>query len=247
MAFSLSALCSAVIILRLNNFCTCSQIAHEAVTVVGCFENGSTQIHEEFDGEEIVYIDFDRKEFVYTVPTFIVPDPTELIIDLLNPKIISRGRNACKVVLAFCIAGEKNPSEEKDPPESIIYPAEDVQLGAENSLICFVNNFFPPYIEVSWTKNDHPVSEGVSLSRYYPNSDQTFHMFSTLTFTPSEGDIYSCTVEHSALKRPKTRIWEADSSHQSHGADVFCGVGLTLGLLGVAAGTFLFVKGHHGY
>ena len=39
---------------------------------------------------------------------------------------------------------------------------------------------------------------------------------------------------------------EADFSHPSHGADVFCGVGLALGLLGVAAGTFLFVKGHHG-
>ena len=70
-------------------------------------------MHEEFDGEEIVYIDFDRKEFVYTVPTYIMPDPTELIGDLLNPKIISRGRNACKVVLAYCIAEEKNPSEEK--------------------------------------------------------------------------------------------------------------------------------------
>ena len=94
----------------------------------------------------------------------------------------------------------------KDPPQSIIYPAEDVELGVENSLICFVNHIFPPYIEVSWTKNGRPVSEGV-LSRYYPNNDQTFHQFSTLTFTPSEGDIYSCTVEHLALEKPKTRFW----------------------------------------
>ncbi|XP_060936610.1 H-2 class II histocompatibility antigen, A-U alpha chain-like [Limanda limanda] len=250
MAFSLSALCSAVIILTLNNFCTCSQIAHEAVTVVGCFENGSIQVQEEFDGEEFVYVDFDRKDFVYTVPKFITVDPREIIGDLLAHKVISRADKACSVALAYCKAEEQSPTEEKDPPETIIYPAEDVQLGAENSLICFVNNFFPPYIKVSWTKNDRLVSEGVSLSRYYPNNDQTFHMFSTLTFTPSEGDIYSCTVEHSALERPKTRIWENYLSHQghvSHGADVFCGVGLTLGLLGVAAGTFLFVKGHHGY
>uniref|UniRef100_A0A8P4KDJ9 Ig-like domain-containing protein n=1 Tax=Dicentrarchus labrax TaxID=13489 RepID=A0A8P4KDJ9_DICLA len=95
----------------------------------------------------------------------------------------------------------------QNPPESILYPAEDVQFGVENSLTCFVNHFYPPYIKVSWTKNGRPVSEGVSLSRYYPNNDQTFHQFSTLTFTPMEGDMYSCTVEHSALDSPKTRIW----------------------------------------
>lgn len=38
---------------------------------------------------------------------------------------------------------------------------------------------------------------------------------------------------------------EPDFSHHSHGPDVFCGVGLAFGLIGVAAGTFLFVKGHH--
>lgn len=95
----------------------------------------------------------------------------------------------------------------KDAPESVLYPAEEVQLEVENTLTCFVNHFYPPDIKVSWTKNGRPLLEGVSLSRYYPNNDQTFHQFSTLTFTPTEEDIYSCTVEHSALDRPITRIW----------------------------------------
>lgn len=93
-----------------------------------------------------------------------------------------------------------------DPPESSLYPADEVQPGVENSLTCFVNNFFPPGIKVSWTKNGSPVTEGVSLSRYFPNDDQTFHQFSTLEFTPEEGDVYSCTVEHLALDRPQTKI-----------------------------------------
>lgn len=38
---------------------------------------------------------------------------------------------------------------------------------------------------------------------------------------------------------------EPEFSHQSVGLDVFCGVGLSVGLLGVAVGTFLIVKGHH--
>ncbi|KAM6936725.1 mamu class II histocompatibility antigen, DR alpha chain-like, partial [Lycodopsis pacificus] len=48
---------------------------------------------------------------------------------------------------------EKNPPEEMDPPESILYPSEEVQLGVENILICFVNHFYPPEIKVSCTRN----------------------------------------------------------------------------------------------
>nr|XP_019948822.1 PREDICTED: H-2 class II histocompatibility antigen, A-U alpha chain-like [Paralichthys olivaceus] len=237
---------SALLILTLNIFCTCSQIAHEAITIVGCFENGTSEVQEEVDGEELVYVDFDRQEFVYTVPTSILLDPRAIFGDITVFKGVKKAEQMCHIVLKYCKGEEKDPPENKDPPETLIYSAEEAQLGVENSLICFVNNFFPPYIEVSWTKNGRPVSEGVSLSRYYPNKDQTFYQFSTLMFTPSEGDIYSCTVEHLTLERPKTRIWEVDFTHQSHGPDVFCGVGLSLGLLGVAAGTFLFVKGHHG-
>lgn len=98
-------------------------------------------------------------------------------------------------------------SSSTDPPDSVLYPADDIQLGTENNLICFVDNFYPPSIRVTWTKNGRPVSEGVSLSQYFPNRDQTFHMFSTLKFTPGEWDIYSCTVVHSALEEPKTKTW----------------------------------------
>ncbi|XP_028983767.1 H-2 class II histocompatibility antigen, A-U alpha chain-like isoform X3 [Betta splendens] len=128
----------------------------------------------------------------------------------------------------------ENPPEERTPPEITIYPSGEVQPGAE--LICFVNNFYPPFINVSWTKNDHPVS----LSRYYPNQDQTFYQFSFLTFTPSKGGIYSCTLEHSALETPKTRIWEPDVAVNDPGPGpvIVCGVGVAVVFLGLAAGVF---------
>ncbi|KAM9353463.1 H-2 class II histocompatibility antigen, A-U alpha chain-like [Symphorus nematophorus] len=236
--------CSAFILL-LHTVCAFSKIPHEILYVVGCFENGTTQIQYEFDAEEMLYVNFEKQEVIYTVPRFLVDDPSGIFENLHVYKNAVKAKRACRVAAPFLKLEEKNP-EEKDPPESILYPAEEAQLGVENSLICFVNHFYPPDIRVSWTKNGRPVLEGVSLSRYYPNNDQTFHQFSTLTFTPREGDIYSCTVEHSALDRPTTRIWEAEVHHPSLGADIFCGVGLTLGLLGVAAGTFLMVKGHQG-
>ncbi|GAA6220694.1 H-2 class II histocompatibility antigen, A-U alpha chain-like [Lates japonicus] len=236
---------SAVIILILNAASTFSQIAHEVVIIVGCFENGTTEVQAEFDTEEVLYVDFDKQDMVYTVPPYLMMNPRETFGDIAVYNNARKAKNTCPAVLAYCKAEEKNPPEVTDPPETVLYSEEEVQPGVENSLICFVNHFYPPFIEVSWTKNGQPVSEGVSLSRYYPNEDQTFHQFSTLTFTPREGDIYSCTVEHVALDRPKTRFWEPEFSHQSVGPDVFCGVGLSVGLLGVAVGTFLIVKGHH--
>ncbi|XP_026223279.2 H-2 class II histocompatibility antigen, A-U alpha chain-like [Anabas testudineus] len=199
---------SAVILLILNNFLAFSQIAHEVVVVVACFDNGQTELQVELDSEEIAYVDFERQEFVYTVPRFVILNPSAMIVNIGDYTDASRGKRRCSEVIAYCKGVEKNPPEEKDPPQGVLYPAEEVQLGVENRLICFVSHFYPPYIQVSWYRNGRPVSEGVSLSRYYPNNDGTFHQFSTVTFTPSDGDIYSCTVEHSALDMPKTYIWE---------------------------------------
>ncbi|XP_067366398.1 RLA class II histocompatibility antigen, DP alpha-1 chain-like [Channa argus] len=236
---------SAFLILILTNISAFSQIAHEITLVVGCFHNGTAEMQVEFDAQEVLYVDFKRHELVYTVPKFLVLDPRTIFEGMGIYEAGKKGKNACSAVVAYYIDMEKDLREDRDPPESVLYPAEEIQPGFENSLVCFVNHFYPPYIKVSWTKNGHPVSQGVSLSQYYPNTDRTFHQFSTLTFTPSQGDIYSCTVEHIALERPKTRIWEIKFTHHNYGPDFLCGTGLALGLLGVATGTFLILKGHY--
>ncbi|XP_067366400.1 H-2 class II histocompatibility antigen, A-U alpha chain-like [Channa argus] len=235
---------SAVIILMVNTFCAFSQTPHEVLYVVGCFVNGTAEVQFECDAEEILYVDFATEEIVYTVPTFFDPDPSELLTGMSTLTDALENEKLCLAFTAIFASEENYPPEKQDPPESFIFPSEEVQLGVENSLICFLNNFYPPSIKVTWTKNGRLVSESVSLSRYYPNNDQTFHQFSTLTFTPSEGDIYSCTVEHSALDRPTTRIWEPEYSHQSLGPDIFCGICLTLGMFEVLTGVFFFAKGH---
>ncbi|KAL3980761.1 NADH dehydrogenase (ubiquinone) flavoprotein 1 [Sarotherodon galilaeus] len=221
-------------------------VPHEMTYVVGCFVQGLTEVQFEFDGEEFLYADFPKQEIVYTVPKFIFPDPSHVLVGLSILKDALDNRDWCLLITKIAAMEEKYPPEEKDPPEIVLFSSDKVELGVENSLICLVNHFYPPSINVTWTKNGHPVSTGVSLSRYFPNKDQTFHQLSTLTFTPSEGDFYSCTVEHSALETPQTRIWEAEltNSDQSLGPVIFCGVGLSLGLLGITVGVFFFVKGH---
>ncbi|XP_026173646.1 RLA class II histocompatibility antigen, DP alpha-1 chain-like isoform X2 [Mastacembelus armatus] len=186
---------SAVLILILNTFCAFSQTPHELVYYVGCFVNGTIEIQSEFDAEMIFYIDFQKKDIVYTVPTFLDPDPTQILVHWPILRDALTNKELCLVLTKAVAAEEKYPAEERDPPESILFPSEEIQLGVENSLICFVNHFYPPSIKVSWTKNGHPVSE------------------------------------------------EPDFSHQSLGPDIFCGVGLTLGLLGFTIGVFFIVKG----
>ncbi|KAM3613711.1 uncharacterized protein V6R79_004033 [Siganus canaliculatus] len=239
--------CSALLILMLNNFCVFSQSSHDILYFFGCFTNGSTEVQFEFDSQEVLYVDFQTREIVYNVPRFFCNDPSLLTLGLSLLSDALENKGLCSALTTVLAKEGESPEEETAPPDSILYTSEDVQLGVENSLICFVNHFYPPGIKLSWTKNGYPVTVDVSLSRYYPNNDQTFHQFSTLTFIPTEGDIYSCTVEHLALDEPLTRIWawEPEVSHVSLGPDIFCGVGFALALVGVAVGTFFFVKGYH--
>ncbi|KAF4070380.1 hypothetical protein AMELA_G00284840 [Ameiurus melas] len=191
------------------------------------------------DGEVMVYADFEKKDIVNAFPPF------------ADPIGFPAGFGAAEGADAVCQNNLKVHSEEfkdqplqHDAPQTSIYPRDDVQLGSENTLICHSTRFFPPPVRVRWTKNNLDVTDNSSLSQYYPNEDETFNQFSHLTFTPQEGDVYTCTVEHEALQTPDTRTWEVDVELPSVGPAVFCGVGLAVGLLGVATGTFFLVKGN---
>ncbi|XP_036822698.1 H-2 class II histocompatibility antigen, A-Q alpha chain [Oncorhynchus mykiss] len=237
---------SVAIVVLTAVVCTSAEIPHETVYVQGCLENTKVEAEAELqvDGEEVVYADFQSGQEVWTLPEFLGPFPSSTVRNFYKNAV--KGRRLCQDALALWILEEKCPPEVKDAPESTIYPRAEEVLGVENTLICFANHFYPPPVKVNWTKNGLEVTEGASLSRYYPNKDGTFHQFSSLSFTPQEGDVYACTVEHTALEDPKTRFWEYkihEVSGSSAGPAVFCGVGLTLGLLGVATGTFLYVKG----
>uniref|UniRef100_A0A3B5M1V1 Ig-like domain-containing protein n=1 Tax=Xiphophorus couchianus TaxID=32473 RepID=A0A3B5M1V1_9TELE len=132
-----------------------------------------------------------------------------------------------------------------DPPTSLLYTANIVELGEKNILVCHVSGFYPAPVNVSWTKNGQKVTEGTSINVPFPNQDNTFTQISRLQFVPQLGDIYSCSVEHLALEEPLTRIWDVEVRVPQPGAGpaVFCGVGLIVGLLGVAVGTFFLIRG----
>uniref|UniRef100_A0A3Q4GTT2 Ig-like domain-containing protein n=1 Tax=Neolamprologus brichardi TaxID=32507 RepID=A0A3Q4GTT2_NEOBR len=127
-----------------------------------------------------------------------------------------------------------------EPPEFIIYPRDEVITGEDNTLICFINRFFPPLINIKWTKNDVEVTMEDPFIKTLSNPDGTAYVLSYLNFVPEKGDIYSCTVEHEAMDEPQTKFWEVETDEISKGPAVFCGFGLSLGLLGVFIGTYVY-------
>ncbi|XP_052382821.1 H-2 class II histocompatibility antigen, A-U alpha chain [Oncorhynchus keta] len=214
------------------------KVLHIDIHIGGCSDSDGVDMYG-LDGEEMWYADFNKKEGVMPLPPFADP------LTYRGAYEVAVGnQGVCKANLATFIKAYKNPPETIDPPHSSIYPRDDVELGVENTLICHVSGFHPAPVRVRWTRNNQNVTEGVRISTPYPNTDFTLNQFSSLSFTPEEGDIYGCTVEHKALTEPLTRIWEAELSQPSVGPAVFCGVGLTLGLLGVATGTFFLIKGN---
>ncbi|XP_056319099.1 HLA class II histocompatibility antigen, DP alpha 1 chain [Danio aesculapii] len=217
-----------------------AQAEHRDFQFVGCSDTEKEYLMG-FDGEELFHSDFIRKEGVVTQPDFADP--------ISNPGGYENSvaqMEVCKQNLATYIKAYNSPEEQLDPPVTSIYSEDEVVLDVKNTLICHVTGFFPPPVNVSWTKNNEIVTEDISLSQYHRNSDGTFNMFSALKFTPAEGDIYSCTVNHRSIQgQPNTKTWEVDTELPSVGPAVFCGVGLVLGLLGVAAGTFFLIKGNN--
>ncbi|XP_067086966.1 HLA class II histocompatibility antigen, DP alpha 1 chain-like [Osmerus mordax] len=219
--------------------CVKALIMHEDISIVGCSDTDAEFMYG-LDGEVMEYADFTKQEAVNALPPFADPVSFPGLYEDAQAN-----REICRANLAADIHNYKNPTITLDTPYSTIYTRDDVELGVENTLICHVTGFYPAPVTVWWTRNGENVTEGVSISPPYPNKDSTFNQVSRLTFTPGEGDIYSCSVQHRSLTaQPLTRMWDVEVSVPSVGPAVFCGVGLTVGLLGVAAGTFFLIKGN---
>ncbi|XP_044196752.1 RLA class II histocompatibility antigen, DP alpha-1 chain-like [Thunnus albacares] len=219
--------------------CVSADIIHENLYVNGCSESDGEDMYA-LDGEEMYYADFTNKRGVYPQPDFIDPIRySEGVFQNSQAQLEN-----CKQNLKVAQEAYKDIPLKFDPPSStIIYPKDKVELGEKNTLICHVTGFYPAPVEVSWTKNGQKVTEGTSINVPFPNTDGSFRQSSRLEFIPQQGDIYSCRVTHPATQ-PLTRFWDVEVQQPGVGPAVFCGLGLTVGLLGVAAGTFFLIKGN---
>nr|AFD01258.1 MHC class II alpha subunit [Oreochromis niloticus] len=221
--------------------CVSADAQHSDITIIGC-SNSDGEYMLGMDGEEIGYADFNKQEFIYPQPPFVDP----MTIPGVYAQAVGE-QQTCRENMKRFGKGMKDYPPEHDAPSAVmIYTRDEVEFGEKNTLICHVTGFYPAPVNVSWTKNGQKFT-GSSINVPYPNKDGTFTQISRLQFTPQLGDIYSCAVQHLALTQPLTKICEVEASAQSDpgvGPAVFCGVGLTVGLVGVAVGTFFLIKGN---
>ncbi|TTQ23530.1 DLA class II histocompatibility antigen, DR-1 beta chain [Bagarius yarrelli] len=147
------------------------------------------------------YADFEQKKGVIMLPPF--ADPGSSFPE--RTSYAEANMPICKQNLDVLTKDFEDRPVSQNAPQSSIYYRDDIQLGSENTLICHSTRFFPPPVTVRWTKNSVDVTDKSTLGRYYLNKDNTFNQFSHLPFTPQEGDIYTCTVEHKALETPDTK------------------------------------------
>ncbi|MDG2575893.1 hypothetical protein P7L86_23395, partial [Vibrio parahaemolyticus] len=109
----------------------------------------------------------------------------------------------------------------------------------------FVDNIFPPVINITWLRNSKPVTEGVYETSFLSNPDHSFHKMAYLTFIPSNDDIYDCKVEHWGLDEPVLKHWEPEvpAPMSELTETVVCALGLSVGLVGIVVGTIFIIKG----
>uniref|UniRef100_A0A667ZID5 Ig-like domain-containing protein n=1 Tax=Myripristis murdjan TaxID=586833 RepID=A0A667ZID5_9TELE len=221
-------------------FFSFSCAVHKDIAIAGCSDSDAEDMYG-LDGEERWYADFKNHRGVIALPKFADPIGYPGHYEQAVAQL-AQVQYAESFMEWVSMAEQLQPSH-TSPSAITIYTKDDVQLDVENHLICHVSGFFPAPVSVYWTRNEQNVTEGTSINTPNPSKDGTFTQISTLKFTPQQGDIYSCTVQHPALEQPLTPHY-VEQDQPGIGPAVFCGLGLTVGLLGVATGTFFLIKGN---
>ncbi|XP_024899465.1 HLA class II histocompatibility antigen, DQ alpha 2 chain-like [Pteropus alecto] len=164
------------------------------------------QFTYEFDGDELFYVDLEKMETVWRLPEF--SNFTKFDTQSALRNIVVAKRN-----LDILIKNSNFTPAMNEIPEVAVFPKSSVILGIPNTLICLVDNIFPPVINITWFYNGHSVVEGVTETTFYPKSDHSFFKLSYLTFLPFTDDFYDCRVEHWGLEEPLLKHWGMYKSH----------------------------------
>uniref|UniRef100_A0A8C7ZTJ5 Ig-like domain-containing protein n=1 Tax=Oryzias sinensis TaxID=183150 RepID=A0A8C7ZTJ5_9TELE len=235
-------------------------VLHEDLSISGCSDYDGEFVYT-LDGEELVYADFKKEIIVDAQPPFVghISYPAGAYdsakvqqqqcrqnLRFLRKKVHVQEPEVSEKIRqfeGFQSSGLSQTSCFSSVPPSnvVVYNRDEVDLGEQNTLICHVSGFYPAPVNVSWTRNGEKVSGRINVP--LPNSDGTFTQISRLPFVPQLGDIYSCSVEHPALPEVQTKIWDVEKSQPGVGPAVLCGLSVVVGLLGMATGTYFFIKG----
>ncbi|ELV10948.1 HLA class II histocompatibility antigen, DP alpha 1 chain [Tupaia chinensis] len=197
----------------------------------------SGEYMSQLDGDEVFYVDQDKRETIWSLEEFGHAFSFDAQGALQNFAVV-------KSYLNVLTQRSNHTQASNEPPEVTVFPKKSVELGQPNVLICHMDKFFPPVLNVTWLRNGQPVTDGVAESLFLPTTEFRFHKFLYLTFVPSAEDVYDCRVEHWGLEEPLLMHWEAQEPVlvPETTETVVCALGLVLGLVGIIVGTVFIIK-----
>ncbi|XP_055982889.1 HLA class II histocompatibility antigen, DQ alpha 1 chain-like [Sorex fumeus] len=198
----------------------------------------SGQYTFEFDGDEEFYVDQDKKETIWRKPEFSQFGGFDPQGGLASIATIKHNLNVM-------IKRLNGTTATNDVPEVTVLPKSHAMPGEANVLMCLVDNIFPPVINITWLRNGQSVKEGVSETSFLNKDDHSFLKISYLILIPSEDDVYDCKVEHWGLDKPLLKHWELEvpAPMSEVTENVICALGLSVGLVGIMAGTIFIIRG----
>ncbi|XP_043939252.1 class II histocompatibility antigen, M alpha chain-like [Protopterus annectens] len=194
---------------------------------------------EMFDGDEILSYNFNTGTFQARLPDFDEWAKEKSTAEYNTS--MHHDSSFCKLVLNS-LSSLFIPKVKVDPV-SQVYTRNPLEYGKRNTLICFVDRYFPPVISVSWYLNNIQITDGVTFTDSYPTEDFGFQMFSYLDFIPKHGDRYTCHVKH-VSDYPFIEFWVPEQKPTSDPVMTgLCAAAFAFGITGFIAGTVFFVLG----
>uniref|UniRef100_A0A8D0BV98 Ig-like domain-containing protein n=1 Tax=Salvator merianae TaxID=96440 RepID=A0A8D0BV98_SALMN len=191
----------------------------------------------DFEGEEILEVDWNTKQVAWRLPELKQVGGIDVQGVLSNTAIMKHN-------MEVLMKRSNRTQSQNVAPVAKMYLRTPLEMGDPNVLICFVDRFSPPVLNIKWLMNGQPVSEGVEETIYFPSVDNTFRKFSYLPLVPEDGDIYTCQVEHWGLDRPLENTWiaKAPTLLPETLETTVCALGLAVAILGIITGPIIFIK-----
>ncbi|XP_077340784.1 HLA class II histocompatibility antigen, DQ beta 1 chain-like [Lithobates pipiens] len=196
-----------------------------------------------YNQEEYVYFDSDRG--------FYIPRTEYGRLDAdfwnNNPDTLESTRAAVETICKpnYQIFEPTAIERKSEPGIRIIYvPSTDQKY--ENILTCFVENFFPSMINVTWLKNGVEESEKVTASELLDDGDWTYQIHVNLETTIKHGDVFICRVEHSSWTTPREVQWKFETSEAARSKMLTGIVGFVLGVVFFIVGLLVYLRNTKG-
>lgn len=97
----------------------------------------------------------------------------------------------------------------KVAPTVHLFPPSSEELSTQNkaTLVCLMGDFYPGFVEVTWTADGQTLSSNVETSRPQRQTNNKYMASSYLTLSASEwksDKTYACKVKHEAGNAEKT-------------------------------------------